>query len=205
MRKWVLGVLLVVWALAVVSSSGLLLRYEETPGAVSSAHTWPVNSPVALHSQKLTVVVVVHPRCPCTRATIHELHDLAERYPDVADFHFALYCPASAADEWTQSPNALLAAQVSKAGMYKDIDGKFCRLLGASTSGTVLVFNPAGVNLFTGGITPSRGHEGDNLGLDALRQLLCGEPLGVRSTPVFGCSIVGSQEQVCSESECSTK
>jgi hypothetical protein len=203
--KWMLAVLLTAWAIAVVGASGMLLRYEQTPGAGDGGRRWPAGAPITLDGRKLTVVVVVHPRCPCTRATLHAIRDLVEEYPDAAGFHFALFCPANAGDEWTQSPNAQLAALVRGADLCKDTDGELCRLLGASTSGTVMVFDHSGANLFTGGVTPSRGHEGDNPGLDALRQLLSGEPLAVRSTPVFGCSIVGFSDLVCSDSECSSK
>jgi hypothetical protein len=43
--------------------------------------------------------------------------------------------------------------------------------------------------LFKGGITASRGHSGDNLGRDAVIDLVTSGVASASSTPVFGCSL----------------
>jgi hypothetical protein len=60
----------------------------------------------------------------------------------------------------------------------------------ASTSGTVLLYTAAGKLGFEGGITESRGHVGDNNGLDELaRSLDTMSTAGAKSSQVFGCAL----------------
>ena len=59
---------------------------------------------------------------------------------------------------------------------------------GVATSGHALLFDRDGRLLFSGGITPSRGHEGDNFGASAILARLDGRPAPAES-PVFGCPI----------------
>jgi hypothetical protein len=45
--------------------------------------------------------------------------------------------------------------------------------------------------LFSGGITPARGHEGDSAGSDAIVELVKGRiPSNVIREPVFGCTLL---------------
>ncbi len=71
--------------------------------------------------------------------------------------------------------------------------GQEAKLFGAKTSGDVLLFGANGKLIFAGGITASRGHEGDNPGADAMLKAL-GESrrnkvTTTTATPVFGCSL----------------
>jgi hypothetical protein len=81
-----------------------------------------------------------------------------------------------------------------------DPDGEEAQRFGAATSGHVLLFDPAGELRFSGGITASRGHVGDNDGCDRLIRLLTAgvgaeRPSGVgipavsRQPLVYGCPI----------------
>ena len=59
-----------------------------------------------------------------------------------------------------------------------------------ATSGHALLFDRDGRLLFRGGITPARGHEGDNFGASAIAARLAGRPARAEA-PVFGCPIAG--------------
>lgn len=60
----------------------------------------------------------------------------------------------------------------------------------ASTSGTVLLYSAAGRLRFEGGVTESRGHVGDNFGLDELSAALNATTASEsRSSQVFGCAL----------------
>jgi len=52
-----------------------------------------------------------------------------------------------------------------------------------------MLFDKQGTRQFAGGVTESRGHEGDNAGLDALQRILCNES---NVTGVFRSWLVGS-------------
>jgi hypothetical protein len=74
-----------------------------------------------------------------------------------------------------------------------DPDGREARRLGVMTSGHVLLYDRAGRLLFTGGITGSRGHEGDNVGCESVIRLLRGEGGARHRNDIFGCSVRSGQ------------
>ena len=61
------------------------------------------------------------------------------------------------------------------------------------TSGQVLLYQPSGRLAFSGGITPARGHSGDNPGSDAVLSLVRREARQADGVPVtcrvFGCPL----------------
>jgi hypothetical protein len=74
----------------------------------------------------------------------------------------------------------------------RDDGGVEARRFGVKTSGTVLLYSALGRLLFHGGITGSRGHEGDNYGITRLAAALRGGA-GDTAVPVvsrvFGCAL----------------
>jgi len=72
----------------------------------------------------------------------------------------------------------------------RDDDGVEAARFGAATSGQVILYDRDGRLLFSGGITASRGHAGDNDGRDAIVSLLGGGRGTRHSSPVFGCSLL---------------
>jgi hypothetical protein len=52
------------------------------------------------------------------------------------------------------------------------------------------LYAPTGKLLFSGGITASRGHEGDNVGRSAIVSFILNGHAPVNHTPVFGCSLL---------------
>ena len=74
--------------------------------------------------------------------------------------------------------------------LIDDPAGREANRFGARTSGLVALYGHDGRLLFRGGITVSRGHEGDNEGRRALLDLIQGNRSSCpRQTPVFGCPI----------------
>jgi hypothetical protein len=70
-----------------------------------------------------------------------------------------------------------------------DPDGILAVSLGNLTSGAVTLYDPMGILRYQGGITASRGHEGDNPGEEAVLQVLRGGQISHKSMPAFGCPI----------------
>ena len=60
---------------------------------------------------------------------------------------------------------------------------------------TTVLYDAAGHLLFHGGITPSRGHSGDNAGSQAIAALLTHHLADRQHTPVFGCDVFDATEQ----------
>ncbi len=84
------------------------------------------------------------------------------------------------------------AAAIPGAKVISDPDGAEARRFHVTTSGHTLVYGRTGDLLFSGGITASRGHQGDNDGHAAIVSLWNGEHVESRDLPVYGCPIVTS-------------
>ncbi len=56
--------------------------------------------------------------------------------------------------------------------MLRDDDGAEAKRFGAETSGQTLLYDERGTLAFSGGITGSRGHAGDNAGRASLLALI---------------------------------
>jgi hypothetical protein len=174
-----------------------LIAFEQTPGAVSAAPgRWPVSSAVKRVSGRPEIVVFVHPFCSCTDATIAELAHLSVREkPGAAApvITVLFYRPRSSA--W--APNGLWnkARDLEFAQVAWDDDGVEARRFGARTSGYVLLYNSSGSLLFRGGVTGSRGHRGDNYGLDELVASLDSQRPAPALSRVFGCALGGWNEE----------
>lgn len=81
------------------------------------------------------------------------------------------------------------AASIPGVRLIADPRGALARSFGAATSGQTILYAANGDLAFSGGITASRGHEGDSDGAEALLAFLGGRQPKRRSTPVFGCSL----------------
>lgn len=94
-----------------------------------------------------------------------------------------------AAAGWRDTVLLRRAAALSDTEIVIDPGGRITRSFGALTSGVVGLYAPGGELLFWGGVTSARGHEGDNLGIDAIAGILDGADAAGARTPVYGCPI----------------
>jgi hypothetical protein len=99
--------------------------------------------------------------------------------------------PAGAGPDWDDTDLRRSAAAIPGVTVLTDENGTEAARFGAETSGHTLVFDPSGTLIFSGGITASRGHAGENAGESAVLAALEQEPTGRDRTPVFGCSLTG--------------
>src|SRR5258708_3864203 len=64
----------VIWLLAAGWAMKKIEDYKMTPGQKATPLLlWPVKSKIPRNAHQSTLVLFVHPHCPCTRATISEL------------------------------------------------------------------------------------------------------------------------------------
>jgi hypothetical protein len=82
--------------------------------------------------------------------------------------------------------------------VIQDEDGLEARRFHATTSGHAIVYDARASLLFTGGITASRGHSGDNEGRSAIVSLLTEGVAERKETLTFGCSLY-DPNSVCTE------
>ena len=185
----------VLWIPVVSFGFTKLLSYSTTPGRRAEPPLeWPRGSPIRVSSGKFSLLMFVHPRCGCTRASLGELEIIMAHSDGRARATVLFYEPPEEPAEWTRSDLWQTAVAIHGVDVVEDRGGKIARDFGVYTSGQTLLYNPAGRLLLKGGITAQRGHSGDNAGRSVITALLQGtvEPKSRPvTTPVFGCSLRG--------------
>ncbi len=183
----------IAWLMAVASGFAVLHRYETTRASAGSPpESWPIQHQLSLETDRLTLVVAIHPQCPCTRATARALEELLADRPGRARLNVLVYQPAEVTENWTSTPTVRTLSALPDARCLVDLEGKLAGQFGALTSGQVLAFDTTGHLLFSGGVTPVRGQLGPNAGYSALAALLDNKPALDRHSPIFGCSILSA-------------
>jgi len=183
-----------VWVFAVSVGTFWMLRYSNIPGADGQvpAH-WPPRSSIALARTNNTLIMFAHPHCSCTRASLRELERLMASAQGRITAHVMFLRPAELPIIWTETSIWRQAATIPDVTVQRDTDGAEARRFGSATSGDTVVYGADGRLLFHGGITISRGHEGDNPGLSAIIGLSKSLPVETTQTPAFGCSLFATQ------------
>lgn len=180
-----------VWALGVGQGVSQLWSYERTAGASAQAPVdWPADTAVSRDAQKPTLVVLIHPHCPCSMATIGELAKLMATCHEKITTVVLMLRPEGTPSGWEQTTLWSRAAVIPGVTVISDADGAESRRFGVQTSGQSLLYSADGRLKFAGGITASRGHSGDNAGSNAIRSLVLDASDVVRATtPVYGCPL----------------
>jgi hypothetical protein len=178
------------WGCGVAASATWLWRYENTPGASADASpAWPADVPIPVSRDRATLVMTVHPHCPCSRASLAELAVLAARAQGRFAAHVLFYKPENAAPDWEKTDLWRTAAEIPGVRVWTDEEGRLARRFDAATSGQTFLYDSDGRLRFSGGVTVSRGHVGDNPALDAILESIHGGRPERRRSPVFGCSL----------------
>lgn len=193
------GVAFAAWLLVCLGAMLGIAKYSTSPGAEQGAPPrWPAGSRVTLAGTNLTLVMLAHPQCPCTEATIGELELVMARAQGRLSAHVLFLQPDGFSPAWVETGLWRRAAAIPGVTVYADPAGAEATRFHALNSGDTLVYGNDGKLLFQGGITASRGHSGDNAGRDAIEALFDGERGSSRqATPVFGCPLF--------ENQCKTK
>lgn len=181
------------WGCAIVAGWLWMKADDFNParGPVAARNGWPADSRIALDGERTTLVMFVHPKCPCTSATIAELERTLCRAQGTLPRTFVLAStPSDPGLEWTDTPTLRRCRMLPDAQVMVDEGGVEASRFGVVVSGTILVYDPAGRLRYAGGITATRGHEGDNPGADALTLVLGDSKESVSNCPPTGCRLV---------------
>jgi hypothetical protein len=195
-RRWRKGIQLirltsaVLWVLAVSIGLSILWSYENAPGVGAAAPSrWPHSSRLQRAPGSATLVMLAHPHCPCTRASIGELARLMAQSQGRLTAYVLFLKPAGFSDDWEKTDLWQSARSIPGVSALIDDNGTEARLFHAATSGQTMLYDVEGRLLFSGGITGSRGHAGDNAGRSAIVSLVnTGEAVRTE-TFVFGCQL----------------
>ena len=186
--RWVLGAA-AAWLMVVAGGSAVLIEYASRQGAIASAPAvWPAESGLPHVQGMQTLIMFVHPKCPCSNASVSELSKVISHAPSGLKVIACVVKPPGAPGDWAESDLVWRIKRLPGAQVVID-DGREAARFGATVSGHVLVYGPDGGLTYCGGITLARGHEGDNLGEDAvIRALGSAEPTRC-SGPTYGCPL----------------
>ncbi len=179
------------WLGLILFALNLIAREQLTPGAAgSSPDEFPAAARLLRSPSMPTLVVFLHPYCPCSRATLHELNAVFAqvREPVAQNLIFAI--PEKLPGDWKTGGLWQAARHISGARVLEDKGGREARLFGAHTSGDCYLYSAQGRLLYHGGVTGMRGHEGSNRGEDALVSFINTGHADTTSAPVFGCSLL---------------
>jgi hypothetical protein len=165
-------------------------NYAATGGAQLGAPAdWPTGSLIQPSRDRFTVVMFLHPHCPCSSASVSQLERLIARCGTAIDARAVLTVPPDAPIGWNETSLADRLKSIPHVKAETDFRGEEARRFGALTSGHVVAFDIRGRMVFSGGITGARGHEGDNAAMDALTKLIRGQAAGPVRAEVFGCEL----------------
>jgi len=187
--KLFLLTLAAVWVAIVAMGIVILEREEFTPvKTLPSVTAFPHDSAIPLAADKPTLLLFAHPYCPCTRASLHDLDELLANIQNKVSVIMIFTIPDGITPGWKDGYLWKTAATMPGLRVMTDRGGQEARRFGVKGSGHTLLYSPSGKLLFSGGITESRGHEGDNPGSTAIASLVLHGHSSVTHTPVFGCS-----------------
>jgi len=187
-RKLPAGLIGVAWLALVLGGLKFLLDYQSGAGRPAVApQIWPATSRIERDPARATLVLIAHPHCPCTRATMAELEHVMARAANRLRCVVVFSIPPGRPEAWGHSELWRTAARIPGVERLADRDGVEARRFGTITSGQALLYDREGRLVFSGGITPGRGHAGDNAGRDAIVAFALGEqrPAGLTAPPAL--------------------
>jgi hypothetical protein len=184
-----LWLLLIAWSGIAALGMRAMVAYETTSAPILEAtEVWPESADVDLDPKRPTLVMFVHPRCPCSRASLAELAKLASQCKDRVRLCTVFVQPAGSPECWTETPLWSAAGQIPVTRLT-DREGKISQQFRATTSGETFLYAPDGRLLFHGGMTHSRGHEGENVGRATVVALINRGVAERKQSRVYGCCL----------------
>jgi hypothetical protein len=177
------------WLGTIAAAVEAIRRFEITPGLPASApRVWPQASTVSRAPGTWSLVMLVHPHCSCSRASVQELAEIVEKAPRDVRTTVLVYRPREMAAGWERTGVYDAATRLRRARVVIDHDGAEAQVFGGFTSGQTFLYDGDGRLRFAGGVTSLRGHAGLNRGrADVIR--IASQRKGDGSHPVFGCAI----------------
>ena len=185
-----LGVVL--WVLAVSAGMGWLWSYSASSGrSCEPSASWPDASPVEPLAGKKNLVLLLHPRCPCSFSTVNELARIRARSGESLAVHALFFLPEGESKRWAETRLWESVATIPGVNARIDRGGREAIRFGGFTSGAAILYDENNRLVYHGGLTGARSHEGDNPGsLAVLAELGFGNHHAA-TAPVFGCDLLG--------------
>ncbi len=193
--------LLATWFMACLVGIGAMVVYEHRPApAAAVPDRWPGDvEHVSLATDSPTLVMAIHPRCPCSEASLASLDALVRGSQPRPRTIILITIPEDGDTAWTSGKLWRQAQGVPGAVALPDPSGGLAARFGALTSGQAAIYARDGGLLFQGGLTPARGKTAP---ISALQGALSSlrEERPAAASPVYGCGLV-TPATACGESD----
>lgn len=191
MAAWCWAGVATIWFFAATTGLYVLWAYDQRPGQAAAAHPqWPAGLTLSRATDRATLVMVAHPQCTCTRASLAELAEILARASMRPKTYVLFLKPKGFSHGWEQTDLWRTAAGLPDVTVLRDDEGRLAERFGAATSGQTFLYDAGGTLVFSGGITAARAHAGDNDGRASVLAVLNRLDRQRRATTnVFGCSL----------------
>lgn len=189
----------VLWTAAVVGGFAVAMIHERTHAPDHPVATcWPKGSICQPPADNPMLVVFIHPKCPCTRASLEEITHLNRRCGDQLEMQFVFLQPHDASWRSEETEHWRTVRNLNAGRSVVDTAGLEHRRFNATTSGEVFLFTTNGQLAFHGGVTVGRGHAGESAGRLAIEAIVKKSLSPLNRAPVFGCALESSGQAACS-------
>ena len=189
-KRLIQAILVATWLAMLIATYSFAVIYATTPGARGhSPADWPEKSVLVRDSSRPTLITFIHPKCSCSRATLNELNKIVSHCPDRLKVYILMLVPRGEGKDWAKTDLLDSARAIPGAEVRFDMEGQEANRFHSLTSGHTLVYLPSGELVFNGGITASRGHEGDNKGQSTIEDIARGRSEKLWFNQVFGCPL----------------
>jgi hypothetical protein len=194
--RYVLCAAAAIWLTGIAYGVVALYNFESTPGVSGlTPASWPAMSTIIPRPGHSTLVMMVHPQCSCTSASLSELGAIVSRARGEVDAIVLFIQSAGLNGVSEKGATWSQAQQIPGVSIVLDPRGSESARFRALTSGYAVLYNPGGHLLFAGGITESRGHAGDNMGREFILASLTGKSTSLHKHAVFGCPLTDQADQ----------
>lgn len=179
-----------VWGVSVAAGHLLLLEYGVTSGRPAEApRRWPEQAQLLPPRHRPLLLLVAHPRCSCTRASLAELARLMSDLQGALDARVLFVRPDPRDEDFHRTDLWRRSGELDGVEAVLDDGGREAARFGAWTSGQVLLYDTDGDLLFSGGLTSTRGHEGPSVGYRRIVELVRSGTTDRAESTVFGCPL----------------
>jgi hypothetical protein len=194
-NKYLVIVALIVWVLFVGWGWMALSQYENTPGQAQASppQQWPAVTKIPRTVGLPTMVMFLHPHCPCSRASMTQLSLIMAHTQNKVNTEVVFVKLPNFSQDWVKTDLYRSALRIPGVQVMIDDGGREAKIFHARVSGQVMLYDKFGKLIFNGGITSSRGHEGDNDGQDSIITFLTKGVIPKKQTPFFGCLLFNDE------------
>src|SRR5262249_5392078 len=138
------GILLAaLWVAAAGGGSLWLIRDQMTPGKPADLAAAQAIPPAmsSTGSGRPTLLMFLHPQCPCSRARVEELAHLMTRCRDRLCAKVFVFASSQESPAWSHTDLWRAASAIDGVTVTEDVDGLLAQQMGAQTSGQTFLLD----------------------------------------------------------------